>query len=129
MFYLDAETVIELNRRMILKYKEEPSLAGIVMNRPTLYYLLEIVQNDKIFPSVEAKAAFYAVRITQGHIFIQGNKRTGMASAFLFLMKNGFNISQRLSMDEIVCTSLRIAEETIDLEQVIRWFGDTVIFR
>jgi death-on-curing protein len=42
------------------------------------------------YPTIHLKAAMLMVFITKGHCFVDGNKRTGLASALVFLTINGY---------------------------------------
>lgn len=48
------------------------------------------VFGTKIYPTLHHQAAAYLYFITKGHIFNDGNKRTGLATALTFLAWNGF---------------------------------------
>ena len=43
-------------------------------------------------PSMGQMAAAYAAGIVQGHPFVDGNKRTGFATAAVFLLINGYRL-------------------------------------
>jgi death-on-curing protein len=59
---------------------------------------VQAVKNS-YYDSVEELAAAYAVYIVQGHVFTDGNKRTGAAAMLVFLEANG--IRSTLSADEV----------------------------
>ena len=54
-----------------------------------LLYVLDFVQNDMYFPDFLSKMTFLIHRICHGHIFLDGNKRMGLAIGGLFLSING----------------------------------------
>ncbi|MGD0111690.1 MAG: type II toxin-antitoxin system death-on-curing family toxin [Armatimonadota bacterium] len=60
-----------------------------------------------VYPDLFLKAAVLARGIICGHVFLDGNKRTGMEAAILFLEYNGISIS--LPRDEYVALALAIA--------------------
>ena len=49
---------------------------------------------QKMYPTLYHQAAAYLYHITKGHIFNDGNKRTGLAVALTFLAWNGLNPGQ-----------------------------------
>jgi death-on-curing protein len=58
--------------------------------------------------SLSAMAAAYLFHIVQGHPFVDGNKRTGLAAAAVFLRANGYVLPDTLN-DELEHLTLRVA--------------------
>lgn len=50
----------------------------------------QIVFGKELYPTVFTKAAVYTHAIIFDHPFVDGNKRTAMISAFVFLENNGY---------------------------------------
>ncbi|MBP1045621.1 type II toxin-antitoxin system death-on-curing family toxin [Enterococcus sp. BWM-S5] len=46
-----------------------------------------------VYPTVFSKAAFLWRSITNYHCFYNGNKRTGIVTAYVYLMMNGFRVA------------------------------------
>jgi death-on-curing protein len=67
------------------------------------------------------KAALIAQRIIVGHIFHDGNKRTGMESCRLFLEMNGYDM--RVDQ-EVVNTAIQIATHEIQFNEIISWLQE-----
>ncbi len=71
------------------------------LNENSLDYMLEAVNADifsePMYPSISEKAAFYMFSIVTGHLFQDGNKRTGLETALLFLGLNDFRLCDDLS--------------------------------
>jgi death-on-curing protein len=65
-------------------------------------------------------AAAYAVGISNNHPFVDGNKRTAMQVAFVFLEFNGFPVT--VSQEEACLTFLSLADETLSEEELAQWF-------
>lgn len=49
---------------------------------------VQAVKNS-YYETIEELAAAYAVYVVQGHVFMDGNKRTGAAAMLTFLVANG----------------------------------------
>ena len=73
------------------------------------------VFGQKIYPSLHHQAAAYLYHITKGHIFNDGNKRTGLAVALTFLAWNGF-ISRHLPEEDSYKFMVGIASSQDDPE-------------
>lgn len=80
MRYLTADQIIDLNRRV-----NSPGGIFVVRDRHRVEYLVEIVRDDFLFPAVWDKAAMYLHRLATSQAFVDGNKRTALESADVFL--------------------------------------------
>ena len=67
-------------------------------------------------------AAAYACGIARNHPFADGNKRTSLVVAELFLALNGFGLNA--SNAECVTTFLDLASGNIPEKELARWFHD-----
>ena len=106
----------------ILKAAEDQVEQYQVLNENQLHYLVQIVGEEiggvELFPTLTQKAAVYAHHIITRHIFLDGNKRTGMHCAIVFLRLNGCTV--RLGIDGLIVElGLKIADGTIDDIEVI----------
>ncbi len=114
--YLSYNGIVDINRQLILTTGGFVKAAGKVNNPGSLHYLVDIVQekinNVDLYPTLSHKAALYAYNIITRHVFIDGNKRTGMFCAFYFLMINGHNLPESISNDEIIELALGVAVGT-----------------
>ena len=64
-------------------------------------------------PDVAALAAAYGYGISRNHAFIDGNKRTALVAAELFLQLNGW----RLEVDDADCVLTMLAVATGDITE------------
>lgn len=69
-------------------------------------------------------AAAYAVGISSNHPFIDGNKRTAMQVAFVFLEFNGFPVTA--SQAEACLTFLGVAAGEITEAELALWFAEHI---
>jgi len=74
----------------------------------------------ELYPSVFLKAAVYARSIIMNHPFIDGNKRTGVTSAFVFLEWNGYESTAKEG--EVEEFALKVVTEKFSLEIIADWF-------
>lgn len=85
----------------------------------------EIAPKQKVFgkelyDTAFLKAAVYARDIILNHPFLDGNKRTGMTTAFVFLEDNGYLSTVREG--EIYAFALKIIKEKLKIEVIAKWF-------
>jgi death-on-curing protein len=85
-----------------------------------LAYLVEIVRDDRLFPTLWAKAAMYLQRLAVSQAFIDGNKRTALASALVFLGLNGYVLNEP-SQAKVESFMVEVALKKHSLPQVRRW--------
>lgn len=126
---LTVADIVEINRRMIthfggIFFEGDDNLA----NRGSLEYVLAEIHGSlygqELYPDLFQKAGLIAWRIIVGHIFHDGNKRTGMESCRLFLELNGFAL--RMDMD-IVTIALKIATHKIEFDDFVEWLKHRAI--
>lgn len=98
MKLLSRETIILINEKTIQRHGGNFVPPENILNPSPLEYLLEAIGGEmfdkKLYPSITDKAAFYMFQIVNGHIFQDGNKRTGLGAALLFLKFNGKYINR-----------------------------------
>lgn len=91
-------------------------------NPGSLGHVIEEIQGSVFgfepYATVIEKAAVIGWRIIAGHVFHDGNKRTGMEACRLFLELNGYEM--RVDM-EFVEVALRIAERKMGLSEFTVW--------
>ena len=75
----------------------------------------------ELYQGLASKACVYAFNIITRHVFYDGNKRTGMASALWFLRKNGKKTPE-LTEDFVVEMALRVASGEADFDTTVGWF-------
>lgn len=82
---------------------------------------VQAVRNS-YYESLEDLAAAYAVYIVQGHVFMDGNKRTGQAAMLTFLAINGRRCTLRDAVKTMVELQTR-AEDGERTDTLIRWLA------
>lgn len=115
--------LIEINRRMIHRF------GGIffvndnnLVNPGSLDHVLEAIQGSlfgvELYPSIFQKAAAIAWRVIVGHVFYDGNKRTGIEACRIYLEINGYEM--RIDY-EVVEIALRVATREIEFDNFVDW--------
>lgn len=127
MNYLKKKDIVKKNYELALNY--EGFFA--VYNENALEYLVEAPQavyfGQERYPSIFEKAACYAYFIIKDHIFTDGNKRTGMKSALLFLELNGYTMNENVSIDHIVNLALGIAKNELEFDDIVNFFKNNAL--
>lgn len=95
MHYLDKKNLLTLNRRAIEQFGGRFVPPENLLN-DRLDYVLDMVQDDERCASINIKAAFYFAKILKGHMFNDGNKRTGLTAMLTFLYINGYRLKSKI---------------------------------
>ncbi len=118
--YLTYDEVLGLHRSSVLRWggceglRDKGALESSVAMPTTLVFGVER------FPTLEAKAAAYCWFIARNHPFVDGNKRTALAAAFVFLVVNG--VIPRFHPDEAYAIVNRTAGGQCALEELTAFF-------
>ena len=114
MRYLTIAEIIEVAERHVDDCQ--------LLDEDRLHYLVEAVGGKfgeiELYPTLSQKAAVYAHHIITGHVFRDGNKRTGLSCAILFLEFNGCMLCLDIE-DSIIELGFKIADGTITDIEVI----------
>jgi len=84
---------------------------------------VQAVKNS-YYQELEELAAAYAVYIVQGHVFLDGNKRTGAAAMSVFLQANGGRV--HLDSDGVADAMIELqrrAEDGADVAGLVEWLA------
>jgi death on curing protein len=127
--FLSSEQVVELHEAVL---RETGGLSGSG-HRGSSYEgadaAVQAVKNS-YYDTAEELAAAYAVYIVQGHVFADGNKRTGVAAMLTFLQANG---GRATSSDERLAALMielqRRAEAGEDVARLVRWIAGELTAR
>ena len=102
----------------------------VLHNPNSLEYLLHVVRIGETegdpYPTLAEKAAVYAFNIITRHVFVDGNKRTGMTAMFWFLNLNTADL-KGVTSKEIVNVALSIAENKMAFEEFVQWINHRII--
>lgn len=119
MYYLTAADILEIHSIVL----DETGGSHGVRDSHTLHTLEELPQQQtfgvELYPGVLTKAALYVRNIIFSHPFVDGNKRTAMGAADIFLQLNGYCISvERGGLEDF---AVSVVEKHLSLEQITVW--------
>ena len=142
MEYLEEEDILLINRLTIKKHGGNFVKPFNLLNQDSLKYLIEAVEGKvfgkEMYSNIHEKAGLYMYSIISNHVFQDGNKRTGLESALLFLKMNGYQLKDQLvrikfgvkeipkkgkSTNQILYNfTIEMASGEINLEESGLWF-------
>ena len=118
---IEPLSVIEVNGIHEDILNTSPGLPGICPHR-SLESALKRIDNHITYGTVKDLfeiAAFLAIALAQGHVFIDGNKRTALLSTYTFLRLNGYDFKAPES--EATNMMVDIAEKKITHTALSVW--------
>ncbi len=118
IIFLSLAEIVEIHSDQIKRYGgregiRDMDLLGSAVAMPYAYFHCGFLHND-----IYEMAAAYAFHICQNHPFFDGNKRTALASAIVFLEMNGISISDHEG--KLYDAMMSLASENIGKEEFAR---------
>jgi death-on-curing protein len=81
-----------------------------------------IFGGKELYPDVHKKAATYVESFIMNHVFIDGNKRTGIIASARFLFLNSYELTA--DNKEIENFALSVVVDKLTLEQIAKWIKE-----
>lgn len=78
------------------------------------------VFGKELYPTIFLKAAIYTHNIIKYHPFLDGNKRTAMTAAVVFLENNNYLFG--VDKGKVEKFALKIINEKLSIEKIASWF-------
>jgi death on curing protein len=129
--YLTKQQVVRLNKATVDAHGGNFMPPNNFLHEENLDYLLEAVQaemfGEPLYSTIADKAAIYCYNIICNHIFTDGNKRTGLGAASIFLNLNSYDFSQSVTNPVMTDFIIKVASGQSNLEECREWFGKNVI--
>ena len=119
MRYLSVEDILQIHSFVVNETGGSHGVRDMAPVSSAAASPAQAVFGKELYPTIFAKAAVYIRIIIFSHPFIDGNKRTAMATAFVFLEDNGYRPTAREG--EIERFALAIIEEKLDIEDIGAW--------
>ena len=106
--FLGLEEVLEIHHDQITRYGGTEGIRDLGLLQSALGMPQAGAGNQYFHADLFEMAAAYLFHIVRNHPFVDGNKRTGVTAALVFLEMNGIQI--RASDETLVQTVLAVAE-------------------
>ena len=119
MEYVDAEEILLIHYQLIERYGGSHGTRDLSRVKSVALASSQHVFKDEQYKTVFEKASVYARNIITDHPFRDGNKRTGIATAAMFLEKNGYSL--RAKKGEVENFAVEIAVNKLSIEAIATW--------
>lgn len=118
--YLSPEQVLFLHSRLISETGGEQGVRDLGMLLSALGRPQATFAEKDLYPDLFSKAAALVDSLVRNHPFVDGNKRTAIAAAALFLRVNGYRLV--VENEEMVQFTLACAQSQRSLDEIADWF-------
>lgn len=118
--YLTPEQVLFLHSRLIAETGGGHGLRDLGMLLSALGRPQGTFDGKDLYPDLFSKAAALIDSLVRNHPFVDGNKRTAITSAALFLRMNGYRL--KVENEEMVRFTLACAQSQLSLDEIMDWF-------
>jgi len=118
--YLTTEQVLFIHSRLIDKTGGSHGIRDLGLLQSAVSRPRATFGGRELYPDIFQKAAALIESLTKNHPFIDGNKRTAIASAGIFLEKNGYLLET--TQEELERFARRLAAGKVSFEDAVKWF-------
>jgi len=122
MNYLTAEQILFLHARLIEETGGSHGVRDINLLLSAIGRPQASFDDQDLYTDIFTKAAALMDSLVRNHPFIDGNKRTGISAAGLFLARNGYRLTA--SNTELETLALAVAGSQKSIPEIASWFRD-----
>ena len=123
--------IVMLNKEAILNDGGNFTPPYNLLNESNLDYLVDIVDSEMfgqpLYPVVYDKASVLFFNIICNHIFMDGNKRTGLVVALTYLEAHNFQLKEEITQEILLAFVLKVASGESSLDECREWFKDHIV--
>lgn len=118
--FLTTEDVLRIQRHLVDFYGGEGGIRDIGLLESAVAMPMSMFGGDFLHKDIHEMAAAYLFHIVQNHPFLDGNKRAGAMTAFVFLKLNRYTLTA--TTDEFYELVLAVAEGKTGKSEVAAFF-------
>lgn len=131
--YLPYEFVIDMNEKAQSLFEEKGvyGTRGIKeenLLRSAVDGVKQIAFGKEFYPDILSKTAFLWYSLAKNHCFVNGNKRTALLAAIMFLRINCYDLDCAIGDTELYNISVKVARGDMDKYQLKKWLEDHVYY-
>lgn len=117
--YLTVPQILFLHARLIDETGGSHGLRDLGMLEAASARPQATFDEQELYPDLFSKAAALMDSLINNHPFVDGNKRTAITAAALFLRQNGYRLT--ITNAELEAFTLRVASSRVDVGEVATW--------
>ncbi len=120
--YLTVQEVLFIHARLIATTGGEHGIRDLGLLESAVARPQAAFGGEDLYPDLWRKTAALMQSLVQNHPFVDGNKRTGITAAAMFLRRNGRIL--QTSNAELERFTLWVTEERPSLDEMANWFEE-----
>jgi death-on-curing protein len=124
-YFLSQEQVLRVHAGLIDAYGGTPGIRDVGLLQSALAMRQASFGGQVLHPTVFDQAAAYLYHLVQNHSFVDGNKRTGAATALVFLAMNDHAIAG--DEEGLVAMTLAVARGEMGKDAIAQWFRSRLL--
>ena len=128
MNYLTPEQVLFIHSRLVAETGGSHGVRDLGLLESAVARPQATFDGKQFYPDLYTKAAALMDSLIKNHPFMDGNKRTGITAAGLFLRINGWKLSA--SPADLEAVTLRVATRDMEVAELANWLkANSVTFK
>lgn len=120
MNYITPEQVLFIHYRIIEETGGSHGIRDLTLLQSALARPLATFDKNDLYQDIFSTAAALMHSIIKNHPFVDGNKRTAITTASIFLLRNGYRL--KASNEELERFTLTVAAKDVELHEFVKWF-------
>jgi death on curing protein len=120
MKYLLPEQVLFIHSRLIDETGGSHGIRDLGLLQSAVARPRATFGGKELYHDIFQKAAAMMESLIKNHPFIDGNKRTAITSAAVFLQRNGYFLET--TQEEVEQITIKVATDEISIQDVVKWF-------
>lgn len=117
--YLTVAQVLFIHDRMVKLFGGSHGVRDLGLVESAVARPQSSFGGEDLYPDIFSKAAALLQSLLKNHPFVDGNKRTAISSAGIFLKKNGWKLKNKHK--EEVEFAVKVDNQNLSLEEIASW--------
>lgn len=122
IIYLTSAQVLVIHDQAVKRFGGSSGIRDLGLVESAVARPQAGFDGEDLYPGLFAKAAALLQPLLKNHPFVNGNKRTALSSAAIFLQLNGYKL--RNNHQKEVEFAVQVDNQHLSLEQISKWLKD-----
>lgn len=123
--YLTVAQVLFIHDRMVKLFGGSHGVRDLGLVESAVGRPQSSFGGEDLYPDIFSKAAALLQSLLKNHPFVDGNKRTALSSAGIFLKENGWKLKNKHK--EEVEFAVKVDNQNLSLEEIASWLKDNSV--